>query len=69
MNPSGKVQLVFTNVPGNLLVPLVSKNLEMIFLRGIGRLMSTLLESLILLKFSWPLMVLSYYFTHMTLEF
>jgi hypothetical protein len=28
MNPNGKVQLVFTNVLGNLFVPLVSKNLD-----------------------------------------
>jgi hypothetical protein len=66
MNPSGKAQLVFVNVFGNLPVPLMSKNLKMISLHGIGRLMSTFLESLILLKFSWSLMGLFCYFTWMT---
>jgi len=28
MNPSGKVQLVFVNVLGNLHVPLMSRNLD-----------------------------------------
>jgi hypothetical protein len=28
MNPSGKVQLVFVNIPRKLLVPFVSKNLD-----------------------------------------
>jgi hypothetical protein len=28
MNPNGKVQLVFANVPRNLFVPLISKNLD-----------------------------------------
>ncbi len=31
MNPNGKVQLVFANVYGNLLIILVSKNLDDIF--------------------------------------
>jgi hypothetical protein len=44
MNPSGKVQLVFANVHRNLHVPFMSKNLEMIFLHGIRRLMNTLLD-------------------------
>jgi hypothetical protein len=28
MNPSGKVQLVFANIPRNLLVPLLSRNVD-----------------------------------------
>ncbi len=28
MNPSGKIQLVFANIPRNLLVPLMSRNLN-----------------------------------------
>ncbi len=62
MNPSGKVQLVFANIPRNILVPLVSRNVDDI-LCGIKKLMSTLLVSLILPIFSWPLMGLSCYFT------
>ncbi len=31
MNPGGKVQLVTTNVPRNLLIPLISKNPNDIF--------------------------------------
>ncbi len=68
MNLSGKVQFVFANVLGNLLIPLISKKPNDIPMWN-KKVNEYLLESLILLRFSYPLMGLSCYFTQMTLEF